>query len=252
MLANKRLLNDFFDASNMGIPDTRYRKDFQEWGQESIISGVEVIRDRIQNIGSACADVMELGPDFDLPLGSTKPGCMQAFEFGWHMESAFSWVLEEVGIKTSDNTLCRLLSYPDYDVSIIAAKLLNWNKRDKARISKPLLDSFQSRAGTAFRLAAAITLYAQNEIESLEQVAVPFLIPSLSSLKELSELEKKKEKEEFMSGNPDSEQMKKYMLDNIGTPLTRFLSRVEKIIFWDIATRGKGPKKQWSSWWIRE
>jgi hypothetical protein len=90
-------------------------------------------------------------------------------------------------------------------------------------------------------------------VEPLEEVAVPKLITSVSSLREeLTEQEKKKKKDEFMATDPDPDQVEQFLLDDIGTPLTRFFTRAEKIITWDVATGGKGPKSKWPDWWVRE
>ena len=124
---------------------------------------------------------------------------------------------------------------------------------DKEKITKPLLSSFQSRPGTAFRLASAMTLFTHGFEEALALAAIPNLISSISSLREeLSEEEKKKRRDEFMRTDPDQDQIGQFMIDSVGKPLPRFLSRVEKIITWDIATKGKEPINKWPGWWIRE
>jgi hypothetical protein len=252
MLKVKQVLHDFFDASFMGVPDTRFLPDLRDWGQETIMSGVEVIRDRIYNTGYGCPGVMKLGPDHRLPLGITDLGCMEAFQCRWRMESAFSWFLEETGTKISDTILVRLLRYPEYDIAVIAASLLNLNTHETERIVPSLLDAFKFRKGTAFRLASAMTLRTHNVKEPLAEVAIPYLIPSMSSVDEITEEEKLKRKEEFLTTDPDPDQISDYILDNVGSSLTRFLSRVEKIITWDIATKGKGPRSKWPEWWIRQ
>lgn len=253
MLKVREQLHDFLDASFSGVPDTRYIHIIQEWGQEVVLSGLEVIRDRIHGVGYSCAEVMKLGPDARLSFNVTPSGCAQAFNITWRLESAFSWMLEELGSEISDEILFKLLNYPDYDVSILAADLLNWNKHDRHSVDQHLLEAFHTRKGTAFRLSAATTLYMHGNSIPLEIVAVPNLISNLIQLEEkLTDEEKKKRQEDFQATDPDEEELSEFFLDSIGDPRNKFLSRVEKIITWDIATKGNGPRSKWPDWWIRE
>lgn len=252
MLPVKIALNDYFDASYMGTPDERYLKVLQDWGEEVVISGLEVIRDRIRVIGNNCPEQMIAGPDFRFPLGTFDLGCGHPFDSG-RMTSAFLWVLHEFSAAKSEGIVIRLLMYPDYDIATLAAIILRWNEFARAPMQQPLWDSFRKRSGTAFRLASAMTLYAQGNAAPLEEIAVPTLIPSVSSLREkLTEQEKTKKREEFLATDPDPDQLEEFMLNEIGNPLSHFSSRAEKIITWDIATNGKGPKNKWPDWWVRE
>src|SRR5262249_27170373 len=150
----------------------------------------------------------------------------------------------ELGAEKSYHVLIQLLKYPDYDITTLSASFLHNADFRGLHSDKLLNDVLADSQGSAIRLAIACVLYSDGQVEPLKEMVVPNLISSIDDVKKhLSEEEKSRKVQEIIALDWGFKRKHEAIEEIRRNPMAKFMSRIERAIFWDVATEGRGPTK---------
>lgn len=99
---------------------------------------------------------------------------------------------------------------------------------------RQLSGCYKSRRGSGLRLALALALAAQNDLEPMKTTVVPYLIEA-----------------ERLARLLDAGQRANPQVDprEVEAAVVRLLiAPAVKLVVWDVATEGRGPLALWANW----
>ncbi len=222
--AMAQALEEFFDNAGDSSAQnvSRFRYAITRWQDSLIPTGLEVIHNRLRRIARSTLNMR----------GTEGDRLIQ--DAGVLHVAIFQDVIVDTG-SHGLNRLVELLNRPDEDIAALAALELSTDTLKNQKALQPLLQAFKRAKGTGFRLALAIALLSLGEVEPIKAMAVPYLTDQarLSSVANI-----------LRQANPSANQkdIETVLYTKVAFPLGL------KLVVWDIATDGLGPKYIWSTW----
>jgi hypothetical protein len=126
--------------------------------------------------------------------------------------------------RRGDKELVSCLESPDHHVSTLATIMLGYEEFNFVGSIEKFNEILTHRCQTALRLEICRLLYTRyHDLHALRKGIVPNLITSDNQYDIIFESDIQRK---------------------------RFLSYIRELAVWDIATKGKGPRRKWATWWV--
>ena len=238
---NRKLLDLFQLSDGLLLPDeavieeiSRKQEELRTWNEDIVFQGLITMREFLQELAKQNEaglvnpmDQMDwnLTEKFQNGLSERNLNLPSVWELTRHLSN---WIMVFIPPVRAldlrgDMQLVSCLESTDYYVSTLAATMLGDEEFSYIGSMEKFSEILNSTRRTVLRLEIGRLIYTRyDDPQALKKEMVPNLIPN---------------ENQFITILESDIQQKS------------FLSYVQEVVVWDIATQGKGPQSKWAEWW---
>ena len=235
---NRTLLDLFRCSDGLLLPDesvieeiSKKQLELKLWNEEIVLQGLMTMKELLQELANQTylvnsMDEMEWG--FSESYQNWPPKRNRTSPSVWELTRHLSnWIIVfippvRVLDLRGDMELISCLEAPDHQVSTLATIMLGYDDFNFVGGIEKFSELLKHRRQTSLRLEICRLLYTRyHDLQTLRKAVVPNLITSDSQYDIIFESDIQRK---------------------------NLLSYIRELVVWDIATKGKGPRRNWATW----
>jgi hypothetical protein len=239
---HRALLELLRSSDGLLLPDksvideiSKKQHELEVWDEEIVLQGLITMKELLQELANQnqtylvhAMDEMEWG--FREQCQNPTPEVKQIFPSVWELARHLSnWIivfippLRALDLR-GDRGLVSCLESPDHHVATLATIMLGCEEFNFVGSIEKFSEILNQKCQTSLQLEIRRLLYTRyNDLHALRKEIVPNLITSDRQYDIIFESDIQRK---------------------------RLLSCIRELAVWDIATKGKGPRRKWATWWI--
>ncbi|SRR6266498_5433912 len=237
---NRTLLDLFRSSDGLLLPDesvieeiSKKQDELKVWNEEIVLQGLITMKELLQELANQTYlvnSIDEMEWDFSESFQNRPLARNQNSPSVWELTRHLSnWAivfippLRALDLR-GDMELVRCLESPDYHLSTLATIMLGYEEFNFVGSIEKFSEILNQRCQISLRLEICRLLYTRyHDLQALRKAIVPNLITSDSQYDSIFESD---------------------------TQRKRFLSYIRELSVWDLATKGEGPRRKWTEWWV--
>ncbi|SRR6266540_4764238 len=236
------LLALFRSADGLLLPDeaaleeiSRKQRSLSRWNEDIVMQGLTTMVEFLQDLASEDqADLLNSMPELEWILSgkpeSQLPVVSRNSPSIWELTRHLSnWIIVFIPpVKAldlrGDVELISCLDSTNSYISTLAAIMLGHEEFNYLGSIEKFSEILKHRCQTTLRLETCRLLYTRyHDLQALRKEIVPNLVTSDSQYDIIFES---------------------------GIQRKRFLSYIRELVVWALATKGEGPHRKWTKWWV--
>ncbi|SRR6266498_118510 len=239
---NRTLVELFQSSDGLLLPDesvieeiSKKQHELRVWNEDIVLQGLITMKELLQKLADQNqTGVVNLWDDMDWgiqaspknPPAERNPDSPSIWELARHLSN---WTIVFVAPVRAldlrgDVELIGCLDSTNPYISTLAAIMLGHEEFNYLGSIEKFSEILKHRCQTTLRLETCRLLYTRyHDLQALRKEIVPNLVTSDSQYDIIFESDIQRK---------------------------RFLSYIRELVVWDLATKGEGPHRKWTKWWV--